>query len=60
MKANRVTNMMAYVWMDCDNKYFITIESSLSEGNSYSKIRWKQPDFPEADFGEDKDEEEVL
>jgi len=43
--------MIAYVWMDCDRRYFIPTASSLSEGNLYSRIRWRQPDRPEENIG---------
>ena len=49
--------MMAYVWMDCERRYFISTASSLQDGNDHSIIRWRQPDLPEEDFGGVNNEE---
>ena len=47
LKTNGEPTMMAYVWMDCDRRYFISTASSLHNGKDYSRIRWRQPDLPE-------------
>ena len=49
--------MMAYVWMDCERRYFISTASSLQDGKDYSRILWRQPDLPEEEFGRVKNEE---
>ena len=51
LKSNGAPTMMAYVWMDCDRRYFISTASSLQYGKDYSRIRWRKPDLPEEDFG---------
>ena len=51
IKSNGAHTMMAYVWMDSDSRYFISTASSLQDGKDYSRIRWRQPDLPEEDFG---------
>ena len=51
LKSNGVPTMMAYVWMDHDRRYFISTASSLQDGKVYSRIRWRQPDLPEEEFG---------
>ena len=50
LKSNGAPTMMAYVWMDCDRRYFISTASSLQDGKDYSIIRWRQPDLPEEEF----------
>ena len=50
-KSNGAPNIMAYVWMDLDRRYFISTASSLQDGKDYSRIRWRQPDRPEEEFG---------
>ena len=51
LKTNGVPTMMAYVWMDRDRRYFISTASSLQDGEDYYRIRWRQPDLPEEEFG---------
>ena len=51
LKTNGVPTMMAYVWMDRDKRYFISTASSLKYGKDYSRIRWRQPDLLEVEFG---------
>ena len=51
LKTNGVPTMMAYVWMDCERRNFISTASLLQDGKDYSRIRWRQPDLPEYDFG---------
>ena len=48
---------MAYVWMDRERRYFISTASSLQDGKDYSRIRWRQPDLPEEEFGGVNNEE---
>ena len=57
LKSNGAPTMMAYVWMDRDRRYFISTASSLQDGNDYSRIRWRQPDLPEEEFGGVNNEE---
>ena len=57
IKSNGAPNMMAYVWMDCDRRYFISTASLLQDRKDYSRIRWRQPDLPEEDFGGVNNEE---
>ena len=35
-------SLLAFVWMDRDRRYFISSASSLEEGLSYNRIRWRQ------------------
>ena len=51
LKINGARTMMEYVWMDRDRRYFISTASSLQDGKDYSRIRWRQPDLPEEEFG---------
>ena len=48
---NASPTMMVYVWMDRYRRYFISTDSSLQDGKDYSRIRWRQPDLPEEEFG---------
>ena len=57
LKSNGAPTMMEYVWMDHDRRYFISTASLLQDGKDYSRIRWRQPDLPEEDFGGIKNEE---
>ena len=57
LKSNGAPTMMACVWMDRDRRYFISTASSLQDGKEYSRIRWRQPDLPEGDFGGVSNEE---
>ena len=57
LKSNGARTMMAYVWMDHDRIYFILTASSLQDGKDYSRIRWRQPDLTEEDFGGVNNEE---
>ena len=57
LKSNGAPTMIGYVWMDCDRRYFISTDSSLQYGKDYSRIRWRQPDLPEEDFGGVNNEE---
>ena len=57
LKSYGAPNMAAYVWMDCDRIYFISTASSLQDGKDYSRIRWRQPDLPDEEFGGVNDEE---
>ena len=57
LKSNGVPTMMAYVWMDRDRRYFISTVSLLQDGKDYSRIRWRQPDLPEEEFGGVNNEE---
>lgn len=42
--------LLAFVWMDRDRRYFIASGSSLQEGEEYVRDRWRQvSDVPEAD-----------
>ena len=50
LKSNGAPNMMAYVWMDRDRRYFISTTSSLQDGKDCSRILWRQPDLLEEDF----------
>ena len=43
--------IMAYVWVDRDRRYFISTASSLTDGNSYSRWRWRQPELSLEDMG---------
>ena len=51
LKNNGVPTMMAYVWMDRDRRYFSSTASSLQDRKDYSRIRWRQPDLTEEEFG---------
>ena len=51
LKSNEAPNMMAYVMMDCDRIYFISTALLLQDGKDYSRIRWRQHDLTEEDFG---------
>ena len=57
LKSNGAPTMMTYAWMDCDRRYFISTASWLQDGKDYSRIRWRQPDTPEEDFGGVNNEE---
>ena len=57
LKSNGAHTIMAYVWMDRDRRYFISTASLLQDGKDYSRIRWRQPDLPEEDFGGVNNEE---
>ena len=57
LKINGEPTIMKYVWMDHDRRYFISTSSSLQDGKDYSRIRWRQPDIPEEDFGGVNNEE---
>jgi hypothetical protein len=35
-------NMLAFVWMDRDRRYFIATTGSLLAGTPYTRIRWRQ------------------
>ena len=37
-------SLLAFVWMDCDRRYFISRTSSLANGVPYSRERWRQVD----------------
>ena len=43
--------IMAFVWVDRDRRYFISTASSLTDGNSYSRWRWRQPEVSLEDMG---------
>ena len=43
--------------MDRDRIYFISTASLLHDGKDYSRIRWRQPDLPEEEFGGVNNEE---
>ena len=38
LKTYLIAQMMAYAWMDCDRRYFISTASSLSDGRPYSRV----------------------
>ena len=57
LKTNGVPTMMVFVWMDRYRGYFISTASTLQDGKDYSRIRWRQPDLPEEDFGGVNNEE---
>ena len=57
LKNNWVPTMMAYVWMDRDRRYLTSTDSSLQDGKDYSRIRWRQSNLPEEDFGGVNNEE---
>ena len=48
---------MDFVWTDRDRIYFISTASSLQDGKNYSRIRRRQPDLPEEEFGRVNNEE---
>ena len=37
-----VLDMLAFVWMDRDRRYFIANTSSLADGTPYKRVRWRQ------------------
>ena len=37
--GNATTSMYAFVWVDCNRRYFITNTSSLAHGNPYTRVR---------------------
>ncbi len=37
-------DLLAYVWMERDRRYFIASAGSMQEGVPYSRIRWRQTD----------------
>ena len=39
---NATTSMYAFVWFDCNRRYFITNTSSLSHGTPYTRVRKHQ------------------
>ena len=39
LKINGAPTMVAYVWVDCDRRYFISTALSLQDGKDYSTIR---------------------
>ena len=42
-KDNKGTpDMMAFVWVDRDRRYFISTASSMQEGDPYARERWRQ------------------
>ncbi len=42
--VNGQPDMMAFVWMDRDRRYFICSGGSLAEGAPYVRHRWRQVD----------------
>ena len=51
MKSLAKPLIMAYMWVDRDCWYFISTASSLTDGNSYSRWRWRQPELSLEDMG---------
>ena len=51
MKSLAKPWIMAFVWVDRDRRYFISTASSLTDGNSYSRWRWRQPELSLEDMG---------
>ena len=39
---NGAPNLLAFVWMDRDRRYFIASASSLTAGKPYTQYRWHQ------------------
>ena len=37
-----VTEMMMFVWVDCNRKYFVTIIESLEKGHTFLRHKWCQ------------------
>lgn len=42
--ASGTPELLAFVWMDRDRRYFIASASSLEEGAAYARDRWRQVD----------------
>ena len=51
MKSLHKPWIMAYVWVDRDRRYFVSTASSLTDGSSYSRWRWRQPELSLEDMG---------
>lgn len=54
-EEGRPPNMMSFVWVDRERRYFISTASTLKDGVPYSQTCWRQPGYNEDEEEEDKD-----
>ena len=40
---------MAFVWVDRDRRYFVSTASTLKDGKSYNRVRWRQSELSTED-----------